>query len=613
MNRTQYAIALALLLSIVSQPFSAVAPQVALAASYAQQPTAPTTPAGQKLSRLLKCMNEADATKRLDFLQNGFSDADELEQRVAIANQLNKQFAPLAFQTLVSSEAHRIVVHCSTRTETVLLLDLEVLADEPHVISNIAMRPVESNPTKPLPDGMYPLIRADKTTAPSARGIWEANGYGYVIDITEKSVTSYNVTKTFAWKQDFDDIMFVRPIVDQNGAETKATEPQTSKSTDTLAFTFHPLEPGYKMSRLKALPAACSQKTEWTPTRLFDAYVEIFEVHYPFFDVRNVDWQKRDTSIRPRVNDQMTEADLFDAMQAMIKDLDDGHVSLEATIDGKSRSARTGGVDTLSRLRESFQPTEDIKTYGPYFRQWRTRLYHGIREKTLGGKSQRVANDKIIWGRVDPKIGYVSISGMGGYSLGNTDSQVTALHETLNEVLTKLADTEAMIVDVSFNGGGSDLFSIEIASHFADQRRLGFSKWPRNRKQSRQDRYVTPYSTSHKDGAMYTKPIYLVTNDITASAAEIFTMCMQAMPHVTTIGLPTEGALSDILGKTLPNGWDLGLSNEIYVDHKGVCHEGPGVPPEIKMNIFDPEDITRVGHTEAIEKIAKIILKRIEQ
>ena len=122
-----------------------------------------------------------------------------------------------------------------------------------------------------------------------------------------------------------------------------------------------------------------------------------------------------------------------------------------------------------------------------------------------------------------------------------------------------------------------------------------------------------PHRELKDNGVMYMKPVYLVTNDVTASAAEIFTMCMRSLPNVTTVGLPGEGALSDVLSKTLPNGWELGLSNEIYVDHEGICHEGPGIPTDIPMEIFDHENIAAVGHAESMQKIVALVLKRLDE
>lgn len=118
--------------------------------------------------------------------------------------------------------------------------------------------------------------------------------------------------------------------------------------------------------------------------------------------------------------------------------------------------------------------------------------------------------------------------------------------------------------------------------------------------------YVEPYKGSDDKGATYTKPVYLVISDITVSAAEIFVLCMKDLPRVKTIGKPTRGALSDILGKSLPNGWDFGLSNEIYLDSSGVCFEAKGIPPNIPMTILDPTK-PDLGHAEVILEIAKSI------
>ena len=67
------------------------------------------------------------------------------------------------------------------------------------------------------------------------------------------------------------------------------------------------------------------------------------------------------------------------------------------------------------------------------------------------------------------------------------------------------------------------------------------------------------------------------------SAAEIFSLAMMALPNVTRIGTPTYGILSDSLEKQLPNGWSLGLSNEVYVAADGNLYEGRGIPPNIEV------------------------------
>ena len=175
--------------------------------------------------------------------------------------------------------------------------------------------------------------------------------------------------------------------------------------------------------------------------------------------------------IRPTLSDNSTQEQLFEAMDSMLENLGDGHVYLDAEIDGKKRRIRSNRINTLKRLRQSFSPSEKFKLYQTYFRDWNRRFKASVIEQTLHGKGKVAGNNQIVWGRAHDRVGYLCIYGMGGFSYGNTDSQVDALNEALNEILSELSNTDALIVDVSFNGGGADLFSLEIASHFADKKR----------------------------------------------------------------------------------------------------------------------------------------------
>jgi carboxyl-terminal processing protease len=51
------------------------------------------------------------------------------------------------------------------------------------------------------------------------------------------------------------------------------------------------------------------------------------------------------------------------------------------------------------------------------------------------------------------------------------------------------------------------------------------------------------------------------------------------------IGQPTQGALSDVLEKKLPNGWTFTLSNEVFTMTDGTIPEGPGVAPHVATQV----------------------------
>jgi C-terminal processing protease CtpA/Prc len=80
----------------------------------------------------------------------------------------------------------------------------------------------------------------------------------------------------------------------------------------------------------------------------------------------------------------------------------------------------------------------------------------------------------------------------------------------------------------------------------------------------------------------YDGDVILLTSRSTVSAAEIFTMSMMQLPQVTLMGRPTSGELSDILARELPNGWQIGLSNEVYAAPDGVVYEIVGIPPHVR-------------------------------
>ena len=65
---------------------------------------------------------------------------------------------------------------------------------------------------------------------------------------------------------------------------------------------------------------------------------------------------------------------------------------------------------------------------------------------------------------------------------------------------------------------------------------------------------------------------------------------MRVLPHVTVVGDLTEGALSSQFPDKMPNGWTLWIAFKVIRDLNGVCWDGIGVPPDLRM-VNTPEDI----------------------
>lgn len=148
-----------------------------------------------------------------------------------------------------------------------------------------------------------------------------------------------------------------------------------------------------------------------------------------------------------------------------------------------------------------------------------------------------------------------------------------------------LSNAKALVLDVRFNGGGKDEVAMEIMRNFNEKRHLAFTK------KARLNSGFTPVTKVFLEAsqAPYTKPVFIVTSQHSASATEIMVLSSLSLEHVHRLGDRTEGVFSDVMEKALPNGWEVGLSNEVYLDTKGTNYENIGIPPSISLNY--PNDI----------------------
>ncbi|MEM8487434.1 MAG: S41 family peptidase [Bacteroidota bacterium] len=358
----------------------------------------------------------------------------------------------------------------------------------------------------------------------------------------------------------------------------------------------------YHFDRLQTLPATCKASPEATPVATFNYFAEVMAAYYAFFDLYDVDWAQRREAFEKKVTPSTTDAALFDVFAGMLEGLKDGHLSLIAEVDGENKRFTPTRTRTLGpNLDELFYQQEKIKSLGAFHTNWMQENMRTLGKKVLNKRGQgSAADENIRWGKIG-KTGYIQIRGMEGYA-GSDDfslaAELAGAHDAISKAIHALKDTESLIVDVAFNRGGLDEVSLALASHFADDSYLAYTKAAHGAVAAPQPFYVTPAAS-----AKYLKPVALVTSQISVSAAEIFTLAMRVLPNVTHYGEATFGALSDILPKTLPNGWALGLSNEHYVDVNGEAWEGRGITPDKPVLLFDPDDIFN-SYPRVLEQIA---------
>ncbi|MEO0815987.1 MAG: S41 family peptidase [Pseudomonadota bacterium] len=409
----------------------------------------------------------------------------------------------------------------------------------------------------------------------SAQGVWISNGYGFQLVVGEDYLSAYHVTDAFC-------------TVSRDTADELATLMDRFVLVDDgrLIVSSSLDSHSYYFERVDSLDPYCTNTAKTDAQTSFDAFADLMSTHYAFFELHGVDWDQRVATARQRMKPDMTEQQLFDLMASMLVGLEDAHLSLEAEIDGEPNSFKSdiGAVYAFARETAAVSGQSFDEVQQDLINQlWREQ----VGQTTLQGQGVLVANNRIQYGMADAQIGYIGIVSMGGFAdEENLDpaSELDVLKSSLDEAIShwRANDAKAVIVDVSFNHGGYDFVANAIAKRFTDSSYHSYTRSPADASRP----YETQYMTEPSSDPQFLGPIYMFTSDMTVSAGEVFVLAMKPLPNVTHVGERTRGAFSTILTKSLPNGWTLNMSNEIYRDHNGVVWEGQGVSPDKEIEVF---------------------------
>ncbi|GAB5536335.1 MAG: S41 family peptidase [Rubricoccaceae bacterium] len=423
---------------------------------------------------------------------------------------------------------------------------------------------------------------------PALHGVWQSRGYGWVLDATSADLTVYDVGAAGCIRNEeatqaflYGDGLFSL----DSGVLRTALAPQNSTQ--------------HMFDAISALPSSCDTPPGDSPREVFDYAWSVMNEHYAFFDLHGVDWDARYNELAPTITDDMSDADLRDALVALLAGLEDGHLGLAAEIDGQPVGYTGRGPRAISAaITDAFEAQDEMDSRRDFSIRWNRGNRHRLREEILGGEFK--VDGPLLWGRIGD-VGYLQISGMGGFAGDHDDvaytDEMQALHEGMSRMLRDLDDTDGMIIDLVFNRGGYDEVSFAIASHFATEPTHAVTKYAKTHEaDTRQTFSVLPCEP------FYRQPVVLLTSDVTMSAAEGFVIAMRALPTVTHAGETTRGALSNVLYKPLPNGWMLSVSNEVYLDAEDELWERRGIEPEMPLDVFEGGNLK--GHTDALLELA---------
>jgi C-terminal processing protease CtpA/Prc len=301
------------------------------------------------------------------------------------------------------------------------------------------------------------------------------------------------------------------------------------------------------------------------PELNFEVLWTTFHNRYPFFELRNVDWNKQYRSYRPRVTSKTSDDELFNILSEMLDPLNDGHVELKARMRGR-RKARYFTAEKKPRFHREFTTRERRQLFKTTEKTLRR---HGF------GKLLRTPAWMLRYCR-SRAFAYIRI-------LELEDIAKRRLLAALNDIEREFDTLEGIIIDIRDNPGGEDEIAIAIINRFCDRRRVAFR---RKTKIGPGRNDFTPLKTWYLEPQgheQFTGPIVLLTCDAVFSGGEAFALAIKQLPHVTILGDSTNGIFSYQLEKKLPNGWEYSLSYQVYFSADMACYEAKGVPVDIRL------------------------------
>lgn len=322
---------------------------------------------------------------------------------------------------------------------------------------------------------------------------------------------------------------------------------------------------------LAVLLASCHDVPEYAdnPRGNFEALWAILDEHYCFFEYKDVDWQAVRTEYSRKIDDRMTDEELFRVCADMLLELRDGHTNLVSPFD-------------MSRywIWEQYPQNYDERLILEHY-------LHFDYKKASG----------ISYGMLKNNVAYMHY---GSFSS-------TIGEGNLDMILSSLSLAEGLIIDVRDNGGGILTNAETLVARFIDNPvPAGFIA---HKTGPGHNEFSEPYAYSIEPArgrVHWNKPVVVLTNRSSFSATNNFVSIMKTLPNVCIVGDVTGGGCGMPFTGELPNGWSVRFSAAPIYDVDGRLTEF-GVEPSEGCRV-DMTEADRQANSDTIMERAFEVL-----
>ena len=313
----------------------------------------------------------------------------------------------------------------------------------------------------------------------------------------------------------------------------------------------------------------------------FDMLWKICDEYYCYFDYKNIDWDSIYAAYKPRVNNTMSNGELFKVCADMLAELKDGHVNLYNSYDAS----------------KYWKWSED------YPENYSERI---VQENYLNNDYHMKGG--FVYKVLPENIGYM-----------HYDSFSSEFSEgLLDYILTQFKDCKGVIIDIRGNGGGNINNVNKIACRFSKEDKVlcGYTLHKtgpgHNEFADTIPNYLEHEATSSEDleGGKsiikYLNNVAVLSNRSVYSAANDFIRTMKVLDNVTIIGDRSGGGGGIPCTFDLPNGWCVRLSTTPMLDVNGV-HTEFGIDPTEGYKIDMAPDAHVTGKDAILDKAIELL------